>query len=120
MKIQLTFQRLADECPKEGASIIYTSSAAEYSELLTGEVYYIWHDDDGGSYDEQGSQDNQETETQLAVCVDGFELTPSTLWADINDFNSKIDAANETYVCPHQYREICGTNYCNHCGEKKL
>lgn len=115
MRIQLTFWRLADKRPKPETTIIYVSDGLSPSELRSGEVYYLWNEEDGGSYE---NEPGGETSTQLAVCVDGFELSPSSLWADLDAFNLKIDAANKVYVCPHLYREICGESYCSHCGEK--
>jgi hypothetical protein len=50
MKTQLTFWRLADKRPKDGANILYVSDSSNSSEIKSGEVYHIWNDGNGGSY----------------------------------------------------------------------
>jgi hypothetical protein len=85
--VQLTFKRIKEERPKEGMSILYVCAGFNDYELRTGEVYYDWLiiDEKGldtGSSIVYDENEEQPSDTRLAICVEGMELPPGTYWAD--------------------------------------
>jgi hypothetical protein len=95
-EINLTFYRLSDRLPKDGALIMYVNDQIfnNGSELLQGEVGYVWMGvDEIGQSIQYHDGDSEPEGFRLAVCVDGSELHPSTFWAELHPFWDAVIAS---------------------------